>query len=339
MPIPTTNIVPLRWEADRPSILDQRRLPLEEVDLDCATVEDVADAIRTLAVRGAPLIGIAAAYGLALAARATPDREALRAAHDLLAATRPTAVNLFWALSRCWTVVEAMPTDLPMTEVAARLLAEARAIHAEDAASCVAMAEAGLACIPEGARILTHCNAGALATGGIGTALGVIRAAHAAGRVSHVWVDETRPLLQGARLTAWELERDAIPYSVQTDSMAAALMAGGNVDLVIVGADRIARNGDTANKIGTYGLAVLARAHGVPFYVAAPWSTVDRSLADGTGIPVEQRRAEEVLTVSGVRVTPPNATAWNPAFDVTPGVLITAFITDRGMIEPPLDLP
>ena len=328
----TTSITPIRWEDGTIRMLDQRVLPAEERYQACTTVEEVAEAIRTLAVRGAPLIGIAAAYGLALAARLARDRTELLGYADLLAGTRPTAVNLFWALDRCRRVAAATPdADLP-----AALLAEARAIHAEDAASCAALAEAGAELFREGARVLTHCNAGALATGGIGTALGVIRAARARGRVGQVWVDETRPLLQGARLTAWELGRDGIPYRLICDNMAASLMAAGQVDAVVVGADRITRSGDFANKIGTYGVAVLAGAHGVPFYVAAPWSTVDEALETGAQIPVEQRGGDEVTRCGGHPIAPAGTEAWNPSFDVTPARLVRAFITDRGVLAPPL---
>ncbi|MHB0939384.1 MAG: S-methyl-5-thioribose-1-phosphate isomerase [Armatimonadota bacterium] len=328
----STSITPILWEDGAIRVLDQRALPAEERYLACTAVEEVAEAIRTLAVRGAPLIGIAAAYGMALAARLARDRGALLGYADLLAGTRPTAVNLFWALDRCRRVVEATSdADLPVA-----LLAEARAIHAEDAAACAAMAEAGAELFPAGARVLTHCNAGALATGGIGTALGVIRAAHARGRVGQVWVDETRPLLQGARLTAWELRRDGIPYRLICDNMAASLMAAGRVDAVVVGADRITRSGDFANKIGTYGVAVLAQAHGVPFYVAAPWSTVDEALESGAQIPVEERNGDEVTRYSGHPIAPAGTDAWNPSFDVTPARLVRAFITDRGVLAPPL---
>jgi methylthioribose-1-phosphate isomerase len=327
-----TTIQPIRWEDGTVRILDQRALPAEEYYLACTAVEEVADAIRTLAVRGAPLIGIAAAYGMALAARLARERQALLAFADLLAGTRPTAVNLFWALDRCRRVIHEASDELP----ASALLAEARIIHAEDAAACEAIARAGAELFPEGARVLTHCNAGALATGGIGTALGVIRAAHARGKMGQVWVDETRPLLQGARLTAWELAHDGIPYKLICDNMAASLMASGQVDAVIVGADRITRSGDFANKIGTYGVAVLAQAHGVPFYVAAPWSTVDEALETGAQIPVECRDGEEVCRCGGQRITPAGTAAWNPAFDITPARLVRAFITDCGVQAPPL---
>jgi len=332
----STNIIPICWKTESLEILDQRRLPGEETYLSCTTVEMAAEAIRTLAVRGAPLIGITAAYGLALAARQARDRRELAALRDLLAATRPTAVNLFWALNRCWQMVESLSADLSMSGIGEALLAEARAIHTEDAASCLAMGQAGAALFPQGARVLTHCNTGALATGGIGTALGVIRAAAAAGLLAQVWVDETRPLLQGARLTAWELQRDGLPYRIICDNMAASLMAAGQVDLVIVGADRITRAGDFANKIGTYGLAVLAQAHGIPFYVAAPWSTIDLALADGREIPVEVRTDDEVCQLGGRRIAPEGARAWNPSFDVTPGRLVRSLVTERGVLSMPL---
>ena len=332
-----TNIIPLCWEEQALRILDQRALPARETYLSCASVDEVAEAIRTLAVRGAPLIGITAAYGMAIAAREARDRAQLARLREVLAGTRPTAVNLFWALARCWRLVESQPT-LTLSGVYDALLAEARAIHAQDAASCLAIARAGLAVVPERARVLTHCNTGALATGGVGTALGVIRAAHAAGRLAEVWVDETRPLLQGARLTAWECRQDAIPFRLICDCMAASLMREGQVDAVIVGADRITRSGDFANKIGTYSLAVLARAHDIPFYVAAPFSTVDAQLENGAQIPVEFRADREVCQC-GAQLAPEGTAAWNPAFDVTPGTLVRAFITERGLCTPPFTVP
>lgn len=330
----TTQIAPLRWMGDRVRVLDQRHLPTQERYWDCATVTELAEAIRTLAVRGAPLIGIAAAYGMVLGAQSVAERGALHGVRDLLAATRPTAVNLFWALDRCMARLAHVPDDADLTTVQAALLDEADAIRTEDAAACAAMAAAGAAVVPAGARLLTHCNAGALATGGVGTALGVVRAAHAAGTLAHVWVDETRPLLQGARLTAWELGYDGIPHTILCDNMAASLMAAGQVDLVVVGTDRIARNGDFANKIGTYGVAVLAHAHGIPFYVASPFSTIDFAIADGTQIPIELRRADEVTCCGGATVAPAGSAVWNPAFDVTPGRLVRGFITERGVIAP-----
>ena len=294
-------------------LLDQRRLPAERVELACRSSAEVAAAIRTLAVRGAPAIGVAAAYGMALAARLGEDRAAARAA---LAAARPTAVNLFWALAEM---------DAWEGDPAAR----ARAIHAEEVERCRRMGEHALALFSPGTRVLTHCNAGGLATGGVGTAVGAIVHAFAAGLVEHVWADETRPLLQGARLTAWELEQAGVPFHVIADSAAALTMARGQVDLVITGADRIAANGDSANKIGTYMLAVLAHHHGIPFAIVAPTSTVDLSLPDGSTIPIEERDGAE-LTV--------RFPARNPAFDVTPAALIAAIVTERGVHRPPFDL-
>jgi methylthioribose-1-phosphate isomerase len=311
-------------------IVDQRALPETLVTRDLESVETVAEAIRTLQVRGAPLIGIAAAMGLVAAVRAdrTAPRERFLArvgeVADRLAATRPTAVNLRWALDRMMRV--AAGTLGNSGEVWERLQAEATAIWEEDRAMCRRIGEHGLALVPDGAKVLTHCNAGALATGGIGTALAPIYLAHEAGRRVHVYVDETRPLLQGARLTAWELSHAGVPCTVITDSMAAGLMRAAQVDLILVGADRIAVNGDFANKIGTYGLAVLALHHGVPFYCAAPWSTVDAALPTGDGIPIEQRAPTEVTT---------SAPALNPAFDVTPARYVTRYLTDRGLVQPP----
>jgi methylthioribose-1-phosphate isomerase len=298
----------VRLEDDAVVLLDQRRLPDEEVELRCGSAAEVADAIRTLAVRGAPAIGVAAAYGLALAAAQGED---LGEAHRMLAASRPTAVNLTWAL-------QSMRTD-PTAE-------RARKIHVDEVERCRAMAAHAAGLIGPGTRLLTHCNSGGLATGGYGTALGAIRMAWERGLVQHVWVGETRPLLQGARLTAWELEQLAIDHSVIPDAAAGALMGRGEVDLVITGADRIAANGDTANKIGTYALAVLARHHRIPVYVVAPTSTLDPKAATGAEIPIEERDPAEVT---------PRFAAWNPAFDVTPGELIDAVVTERGVHRPP----
>ncbi len=333
-------IAPIRWPGDRLLLLDQTRLPREEVFRECHRWEEVADAIRGLVVRGAPAIGVAAAFGVVLAARRSraATAEALLADLDValkgLAATRPTAVNLFWALDRMRAAAVAA-RDRGPEAVRARLEAEARAILDEDVAANRALGDHGADLVPAGARILTHCNAGALATAGYGTALGVIRSAHARGRVALVWVDETRPVLQGARLTAWECLREGIPHRLIADAAAASLMARGEVDLVVTGADRIAANGDTANKIGTYGLAVLARHHGVPFYVAAPFSTIDPAVASGAGIPIEERDGAEVRAL-GERATAPEASpVYNPAFDVTPAALITAIITERGVFRSP----
>jgi methylthioribose-1-phosphate isomerase len=320
-------------------LLDQRVLPLDERYVRLDRVQQVAEAIETLAVRGAPAIGIAAAYGLVLAAGAEGGgplefRGAMQAAQRRLGTTRPTAVNLAWAIERMGRVIREVES-LGAGARVARLAAEAREIHREDVAACWAMGKIGAQHVPDGAVILTHCNAGALATGGCGTALGVVRAARAAGKQLRVVACETRPVLQGARLTAWELARDGIDVTVITDSMVAQLMRRGGVSLVVVGADRIARSADVANKIGTYGLACLAGLHEVPFYVAAPWSTVDLACPDGDAIPIEERSQQEVLTFAGVRVAPEGTRADNPAFDVTPARLIRAIFTERGEISPP----
>jgi methylthioribose-1-phosphate isomerase len=298
----------VRLEGDAVVVLDQRRLPEAEVELRCASAADVADAIRVLAVRGAPAIGIAAAYAIALAAERGED---LDTAHETLAASRPTAVNLRWALA-------AMRDDPTR--------ARAERIHEDEVERCRAMGAHALELVPAAARVLTHCNAGGLATGGYGTALGAIRAAWEAGLVEHVWVDETRPLLQGARLTAWELERLAIPHSVIADGAAASFMRRTEVDIVVTGADRIASNGDTANKVGTYGLAVAAAHHGIPLVVVAPTSTLDPDTATGDAIPIEERDPGEVTSRFPAR---------NPAFDVTPAPLIAAIVTERGVHRAP----
>jgi methylthioribose-1-phosphate isomerase len=310
-------------------VLDQRRLPLQEEYLRLGRVEDVAAAIETLAVRGAPAIGIAAAYGVVLAAWEHGDVDAaVTAGIARLRRTRPTAVNLAWALQRMARVV---PRDV------GALAAEARAIHREDVEACRAIGVCGAERVPDGATILTHCNAGALATGGYGTALGVVRAARERGKRVRVVACETRPVLQGARLTAWELAQDGFDVMLITDSMVGQLLRRGGVDLAIVGADRIARSGDFANKIGTYGVACLAAVHEVPFYVAAPWSTVDMSCPDGDAIPIERRSEHELLCFGGTRVAPslPRVRADNPAFDVTPARLVRALFTERGEAAPP----
>lgn len=324
-------------------IVDQTLLPAEERLVDLCDLDAVAEAIRVLRVRGAPAIGCAAAAGVALAAALAPDdltamKTRLAEATDTLAATRPTAVNLFWALDRMRAIWE--PWSGQAEDLRVALSREAAAIIAEDIERCRAIGRYGADLIPDGARVLTHCNAGALATAGYGTALGVIRGAVEAGKKIHVWADETRPLLQGARLTAYELAADGISCTVLCDNMAGALMAAGQVDCAVVGADRIARNGDTANKIGTYGVAVLCRHHGIPFYVAAPLSTVDFSIASGREIPIEQRNPEEVSWLAGFgkqAITPPGVGIYNPAFDVTPAALITAIITDCGVAWPPFE--
>jgi len=323
----------IRWENHTLYLLDQTRLPAEEDWLAYTDPQAVAQAIRTMVVRGAPAIGVAAAYAMVLAARQSagrPDVDACMVrARELLAASRPTAVNLFWALDRMERCGLACGND------PGRMEEEAIAIHREDVQMNAAMGRAGAELVPEGARILTHCNAGALATGGFGTALGVIRAAHAQGKVSMVYADETRPLLQGARLTAYELVRDRVPVTLICDDMAGALMSQGKVDLVVVGCDRMAANGDFANKIGTYALAVLARYHNIPFYTALPSSTIDMAIPDGSHIPVEQRDGGEVLGFGGVRTGPLGARIWNPAFDVTPHQLLSGIITERGVLRPP----
>jgi len=336
----TSSITPVRWAGDHLVLLDQTRLPGEEIERAYTRWEDVAEAIRSLVVRGAPAIGVAAAFGLALAARqsaATTFEELLadlEMASKGLAATRPTAVNLFWALERMRRAT-LTARQRPLAEVRTRLGDEAQAILDEDVAANRAIGTHGAELVPSNARILTHCNAGALATAGYGTALGVVRAAHAEGRVALLWVDETRPVMQGSRLTAWECVRDGIPHRLVADVVAASLMARGEVDLVVTGADRIAANGDTANKIGTYALAVLARHHGVPFYVAAAFSTIDPSVPSGRQIPIEERDPSEVRRVAGRPTAPEASPVYNPAFDVTPATLITAIITERGIFRPP----
>jgi methylthioribose-1-phosphate isomerase len=333
-------ITPVRWADGRLLLLDQTRLPGYEVERAYERWEHVADAIRTLVVRGAPAIGVAAAFGLVLAAGASPATTFdglladLEVASKGLAATRPTAVNLFWALDRMRQKFLAA-RDLPLAEIRSHLLQEAQAILDEDVAANRAMGEHGATLVPAGARILTHCNAGALATGGYGTALGVVRAAHAHGKVALVWVDETRPVMQGSRLTAWECVRDGIPHRLIADVAAASVMARGDVDLVVTGADRIAANGDTANKIGTYGVAVLAHHHGVPFYVAAPFSTIDPAVPSGADIPIEERAANELRRVGTQQTAPDGSPVYNPAFDVTPASLISAIVTERGVFRPP----
>jgi methylthioribose-1-phosphate isomerase len=333
-------VQPIAWSPNGAvRILDQRALPEARIERDLETVDDVADAIRTLQVRGAPLIGIAAAMGLVAALR--PSRGARREAFlarlaelvAVLGATRPTAVNLRWALERMRRAAQDAPGD--GGAIWDRLVAQAGAILEEDRAMCRRIGEAGLPLIPDGARVLTHCNAGALATGGIGTALAPVYVAHAAGRRVHVYVDETRPLLQGARLTAWELTEAGVPCTILADAAAGALLRAKAVDVIVVGADRIAANGDFANKIGTYALAVLALHHEVPFYCAAPSSTIDPAVATGEGIPIEQRAPEEVTAFAGRRIAPPAAGVLNPAFDVTPARYVRAFITDRGVVQPP----
>jgi methylthioribose-1-phosphate isomerase len=337
---PAALIAPVRWQGDRLILLDQTQLPAREVEREYTRWQDVADAIRTLVVRGAPAIGVTAAFGMALAAQASAATTFDELLADLetaskgLAATRPTAVNLFWALDRMKRVAVAARAE-PLPVLRARLLAEAQAVLESDVAANKALGRHGASLVPAGSRILTHCNAGALATAGYGTALGVVRAAHEQGRVALVWVDETRPVMQGSRLTAWECVKDGIPHRVMSDVVAASLMARGQVDLVVTGADRIAANGDTANKIGTYALAVLARHHGLPFYVAAPFSTIDTSLPSGADIPIEERDPDEVRRIAGQPTAPEQSPVYNPAFDVTPALLIAAIVTERGVFRPP----
>lgn len=328
LPIPAVG-----WSADRRALryLDQRRLPAQDVVCESAQLDDIIDAIRTLAIRGAPAIGVGAAIGLAVSLARAGGGDGARARALLadyaprLAAARPTAVNLAWAVDRLLRVALGATDAALLTTLAE----EAETIRAEDEAMCAAIGAHGAPLLRDGARVLTHCNAGALATAGIGTALAPVYAAHAAGRRVTVYADETRPLRQGARLTAWELTRAGIAVHVLPDGAAASLLASGSIDLVLVGADRIAANGDVANKVGTYGVALAAHAHHVPFYVAAPHSTIDAATPDGRAIPIEHRAAEELDPL------PSGAQAWNPAFDVTPRALITGYLTDRGILEPP----
>lgn len=334
-------VTPIQWtEAGTVRLLDQTRLPWDEVYVECRTIEEIAHAIRTMQVRGAPAIGIAAAMGLALGAAQAPAGtvgELYAALDDMgvfLRGTRPTAVNLAWAIRRMREAV-APPRALSAAEIRRTLVAAAQALLRDDLEVNRAIGGHGQGLVPDPGNVLTHCNAGGLATAGYGTALGIVRAAAESGKRIHVWVDETRPLLQGARLTAWELMRLGISATLITDSMAGAVMQRGRVDLVIVGADRIAQNGDVANKIGTYGVAVLARHHGIPFIVAAPISTLDLDLADGGAIPIEERAAEEVTRLAGRGTAPEGMPAFNPAFDVTPAALVSAIVTERGIARPP----
>ena len=334
------SVQPIQWRGGTLVLLDQTRLPTEEIYREYTDYREVARAIVDMVVRGAPAIGVTAAYGMALAVRELVVRGATRPLEDLgearrtLAETRPTAVNLFWALDRMWRTAQALAGQ-PVTELATGLEAEAQAICAEDVAANRRLGAHGAALLPDPCTVLTHCNAGALATAGYGTALGVVRAAVEAGKRVRVYADETRPLLQGARLTAWELAEDGIDVTLLSDSMAGYRLQLGGIDAVVVGADRIAANGDTANKIGTYPLAVLAREHQVPFYVAAPLSTVDFGAPSGENIPIEERDAREVTQVAGTPIAPSGIAVWNPAFDVTPAPLVTAIITDAGVARPP----
>ena len=318
-------------------MVDQTRLPSEEVYVTCRNYREVASAIRGMIIRGAPAIGVAAAMGVALGVLEACDEDLdshFEQVCDTLAGTRPTAVNLFWAIDRMKRLWKSLD-GLPLPEIRRRMIAEALEIHREDIAINEAIGRSGAPLVPDGKTVLTHCNAGALATAGYGTALGVIRAAVAAGKKIDVFADETRPFLQGARLTAWELAHDGIPVTVITDNMAGYFLNSGRIGCVVVGADRIAANGDVANKIGTYSVAVLAKENNVPFYVAAPISTLDLTLASGSQIPIEQRPTSEVTHLAGVQVTPDGVAVENPAFDVTPSRYVTAIITERGVARAP----
>ena len=338
MMIPT-----LEWTAEGVRFLDQTRLPLEETYVLATSYQQVADVITTMVVRGAPAIGVSAAMGLALGVKNSQAAtvSALAAEFDLmcrtLAATRPTAVNLFWAIERMRNLFSSLAAGPGMTveSIRSALIAEAQRMYNEDIAACRSMGAHGASLLPASGGVLTHCNAGALATCGYGTALGVIRSAVEQGHELHVYADETRPFLQGARLTAWELMHDGIPTTVLCDNMAASLMRQGKIRAVIVGADRVAANGDVANKIGTYGVAVLAKEHGIPFLVAAPWSTIDLRTPTGDVIPIEQRSPVEVTHHAGRQLTPHGVGIENPAFDVTPARYVTAIITERGVLRPP----
>jgi methylthioribose-1-phosphate isomerase len=327
------------WSGTGVVMIDQTRLPREEVYVTCKTYQEVAGAIRSMVIRGAPAIGVAAAMGVALGVLQTPE-DRIDAEFPLicntLAATRPTAVNLFWAIDRMKRLYESL-RGRGAREIRERLIAEAQQIRLEDIAINQAIGRHGAALVPDGKTVLTHCNAGALATAGYGTALGVIRAAVSAGKKVDVFADETRPFLQGARLTVWELQHDGIPATLITDNMAGHFLKSGRIGCVVVGADRIAANGDVANKVGTYSVAVLAKENGVPFYVAAPISTLDLSLPSGDAIPIEERSATEVTHVFGVAVAPDGTRVENPAFDVTPSRYVTAIITERGVAGPPYE--
>ena len=330
-----TTIETIEWTAAGVVMIDQTRLPLETAFVTCRDYREVADAIRNMVIRGAPAIGVAAAMGVALGVLRSSDPEAdLHAICDTLAKTRPTAVNLFWALDRMKKVYASVQ-HLSLPEIQQRLVKESQAIRSEDIAINESIGRHGAPLVPDGKTVLTHCNAGALATAGFGTALGVIRAAVQAGKKIDVFADETRPFLQGARLTAWELQRDGIETTLITDNMAGHFLKSGRIGCVVVGADRIAANGDVANKIGTYGVAVLAKENNVPFYVAAPISTLDLTLASGDLIPIEERAAKEVTHVQGVSIAPEGIQVANPAFDVTPHRYVSGIITERGVARAP----
>lgn len=330
----------LEWTDQGVRFIDQRKLPTEEAYVTATTPEQVADAIQTMVVRGAPAIGVAAAMGIALAAKnsraeSTADlKRELDEASELIGNTRPTAVNLFWAIQRMKEKFERVRIR-PIAQIKDALIEEAQRMHAEDIAANQAMGRHGATLMPSHGGVLTHCNAGALATAGYGTALGVIRGAVEQGKKIHVYADETRPFLQGARLTAWELMKDGIPTTVISDNMAGAMMRQGKISAIVVGADRIAANGDVANKIGTYTVAVLAKEHGIPFYVAAPISTIDLACRDGSQIPIEQRNVKEVTHIAGKQMVPEGVSIENPAFDVTPAKYVTAIVTERGIARAP----
>lgn len=337
-----THVYPILWREDHILLIDQTRLPREYGLVEIKRSEDLAEAIRTMIVRGAPAIGIAAAYGIYMGAKeiGNVDRVTflakLEEVAEMLRGTRPTAVNLFWAIDRMMGVARESKA-LEATKLIALLLQEAQAIHVSDLETCYRIGEQGLGAMPESPsklRIMTHCNTGGLATAGYGTALGVVRSAWRSGRLERVYAGETRPRLQGAKLTTWECVQEQIPVTLITDSMAAHCMKEGRIDVVIVGADRIAANGDAANKIGTYGLALVAKAHNIPFYVAAPISTVDFSLKDGSQIPIEERHPSEIAHIEGEPICPAGAEFYNPAFDVTPAELIAGIITEEGCVVP-----
>jgi methylthioribose-1-phosphate isomerase len=332
----------LEWTESGVRFIDQTKLPTEETYVTCKTYIQVADVIRTMVVRGAPAIGVSAAMGIALGVKNSKAenggdlKREFDQICDVIGKTRPTAVNLFWAIKRMQDKFEMLRVR-PLAQIKQALIAEAQRMHAEDIAANKAMGRHGASLMPESGGVLTHCNAGALATCGYGTALGVIRAAVELGKKIHVYADETRPFLQGSRLTAWELMKDGIPTTVISDNMAGAMMKQGKINAIVVGADRIAANGDVANKIGTYSVAVLAKEHGIPFYVAAPLSTVDFDTADGSGIPIEQRDGKEVTHIAGRQMVPDGVEVENPAFDVTPAKYVTAIVTERGIARAPYE--
>ncbi|MBN1114810.1 MAG: S-methyl-5-thioribose-1-phosphate isomerase [Oligoflexia bacterium] len=334
----------LKWEGDSVSFIDQRKLPVEEIYVSCRTYKEVAEAIETMVVRGAPAIGVSAAYGIALGLIKSTDTEiykyeaGFKEICDIIGATRPTAVNLFWAIERMKKAfAEIRGRTSSVSEISAHMLSEAHSIYDEDINVNKAIGRAGSSLVKSGMNILTHCNAGALCAAGYGTALGVVRAAFEQGKKIHVFADETRPFLQGARLTMWELMKDGIDCTLLSDNMSGYMMSKGKIDVIVVGADRIAANGDAANKIGTYSVAVLAKHHNIPMYFAAPLSTVDINCPSGGHIPIEERNLDEVRVINGKSICPPDAKAVNPSFDVTPNSLISGIITEKGIIYPPFE--